>query len=124
MSFDHPAQADSWQEPAFAKFTEIPGECTAGVQCVYGLKTAGPPVEAGMAAKKPTRFVSDAWCIADELPIRCDKPHPHQHLVGGRASKAYEYPDGLCKAICRGLARQNNYDVSGSRAAALSTKDS
>ena len=29
------------------------------------------------------------------------------------SSKASEYPDGLCKAICRGLARQKKYDVSG-----------
>ena len=112
--FEHPALADSWQEPVMTKFAEIPGvECTVGDQCVFGLKTKGPPGEPDMAAKKPTRFMSNAWCIVDELSIRCDKSHPHQHLVGGRASKASEYPDGLCRAICRGLARQKKYDVSG-----------
>ena len=66
-----------------------------------------------MAAKKPTLFTLNAWCIADGLSIRCDKSHPHQHLVGGRASKASEYRDGLCRTNCRGLARQKKYDVSG-----------
>ena len=44
--------------------------------------------------------------------MRCDKSHWHQPLVAGRASKAQEYPDGLCKAICRGLANQKRYDES------------
>ena len=59
--FEHPAQADSWQEPILSKFAEIPGvECTIGDQCMYGLKTAGPPGESNMAAKKPTRVMSNA----------------------------------------------------------------
>ena len=33
--------------------------------------------------------------------------------MGGRASKAQEYPEDLCKAICRGLANQKRYDESG-----------
>ena len=96
------------------KFAEIPGvECTVGDQCMFGLKTKGLPGEPDMAAKKPMRFMSSAWCIVDELSITCDKSHSHQHLVCGRASKASEYPDGLCRAICCGLARQKKYDVSG-----------
>ena len=112
--FEHPAQADSWQEPVLAKFAEIPGvECTVGDQRKFGLKTQGPPGEPDMATKKPTRFMSNARCIVDELSIGCDKSHSHQHLVGGRASKASEHTDGLCRAICRGLALQKKYDVSG-----------
>ena len=89
--FGHPAQAISWQEPVLAKFAEIPGvECTVGDKCMSGLKTAGPPGEPEMAAKKSTRFVSNAWCYVDELVMRCEISHPHQHFVGGRASKASE----------------------------------
>ena len=80
---------------------------------MFGLKTKGPAGEPDMTAKKPARFVSNAWCIVDELSIRCDRSHSHQHLVGGRASTAAEYPDELCRAICLGLARQKKYDESG-----------
>ena len=75
-----------------------------------------------MAAKKPTRVMSNARCIVDELSIRCDKSHRHQHLVGGRASKASEYPDGLCRANCRGLARQKKYDVRGKSCSSVDNK--
>ena len=33
--------------------------------------------------------------------------------MGGRASKAAEYPDELCRAICLGIANQQRYDLSG-----------
>ena len=119
LLFEHHAQAVSWQEPVLAKFAEIPGvECTVGGQCMYGLKTQGPPGEPAMAAKKPLRFMPNAWCIVDELSIRCDKSHPHQRLVDGRVSKASKYPDGPCRAICRGFAWQK-YDVSGKPCSAL-----
>ena len=111
---EHPAQAYSWQEPVLAKFAEMQRvECTIYDRCMYGLKTTGPAGKPGMAAKKPTRFLSNAWCIVDDVSIRCDKSHPHQHLVGRRAGNASEYPDGLCNAICRRLARQKRYAVNG-----------
>ena len=35
--FEHPAQAEAWQEPVLAKFAGIPGvECTVGGQCMFG----------------------------------------------------------------------------------------
>ena len=37
----------------------------------------------------------------------------HQHLMSGRAAAAALYPPALCKAICRGLAKQRSYDNSG-----------
>ena len=33
--------------------------------------------------------------------------------MGGRASKAAEYPDELCRAICRGISNPKRYDLSG-----------
>ena len=41
----------------------------------------------------------------------CD--HKHVNLVGGRAAGAAIYPDGLCQAICRGLAAQKQEDSTG-----------
>ena len=44
--------------------------------------------------------------ILKELDKLCPGDHKHQHLVSGRAQEAAVYPDGLCRAICRGLIRQ------------------
>ena len=82
-------------------------------QCVYGLETPSKTDTGSAPAKKPTRFISNSWCIPHELATRCDDSHVHQHLVGGRAAKAQEYPDKLCRAICRGLANQTRYDEGG-----------
>ena len=112
---EHPAYADSWKLDCVEDFRKSEGVMTSVAdQCMYGLVTPGPlPEKALMAAKKPTQFMSNSWCILHELATRCDKSHVHQELMGGRASKAAEYPDELCRAICRGLANQKRYDLSG-----------
>lgn len=38
--------------------------------------------------RKPTRFLTDAGGIADELDRRCDRGHRHQALLAGRARDA------------------------------------
>ena len=65
-------------------------------------------------AKKPTRFVSNGWCLLEELCRRCPGDHSHQPLMGGRAAAAAEYPDDLCHAVCRGLVRQKQYEKESS----------
>ena len=83
-------------------------------QCMYGLVAPGPfPNKEPMAAKKPTRFLSNVWGLLHEFAARCDRPRVRQELMGGRAFKAAEYPDELCRAICRGPASQKQYDLSG-----------
>ena len=83
-------------------------------QCMYGLVTPGPlPDKELMAAKKPTQFMYNSWRILHEWAMRCYKSHVHQELMGGRASKAAEYPDELCRVISRGLANQKRCDLSG-----------
>ena len=80
--------------------------------CMYGLTTPDL-VGAEMPAMKPTGFLSTAWCVLEELSLVCDGSHAHQGLVGGRAAAAAEYTPQLCRAICRGYARQRRYDSSG-----------
>ena len=64
--------------------------------------------------KKPTGFSSNSWAIMRELNRLChDKSHVHVPLMGGRAAGAQVYPGKLCEAICRGLARQKDYDGKG-----------
>ena len=50
--------------------------------------------------------MSNSPAILNELGKLCPGDHDHQHLVNGRAEKAAVYPDGLCRAICRGLAKE------------------
>ena len=80
---------------------------------MYGLVTPNADHTAMVPAKKPTQFMSNGWCILSELSRRCDKSHAHQPLMGGRASKAQEYTVQLCRAICRGLVKQKEYDRKG-----------
>ena len=48
--------------------------------------------------------------IARELQKRCDGKHEHQQLISGRAGPAARYPEGLCRAICIGLAKELKND--------------
>ena len=52
--------------------------------------------------------MTNSWHLASELQTKCDGKHEHERLVGGKASEAEIYPDGLCKAICRGLIKEKN----------------
>ena len=77
---------------------------SVAAQCMHALVTPGPlPDKEPMAAKKPTQFVFNSWCVLHELATRCEMSH-----VGGRASKAAGYLDELCTAICRGLASRRD----------------
>ena len=62
--------------------------------------------------KKPTGFMTSSLCIYDELNKRCDSSLGREHvaLIAGRAAAAQVYPEELCSAICRGLAKQKLYD--------------
>ena len=99
--------------PELQSLVETPGVFWQRAdQCMYGLVT---PDDDGIdtPAKKPTGFLSTSWCILEELSLVCDSSHRHQHLMSGRAAAAALYPPQLCKAICRGLAKQRSYDDSG-----------
>ena len=101
---EHPLGASSWQVDAMAKLIEEPGvvKVTAH-QCMLGLLTRGPD-GAPLPAKKATGFLTNSLHIAARLHVKCDGEHTHQPLVGGRASRAAQYPEPLCRAICEGLA--------------------
>ena len=111
--FEHPAWATSWDMPELQALAFSPGvHWTRADQCMYGLTAATDDGEI-LASMKPTGFLSTAWCLIDELSLTCDKQHPHQPLMGGRAAGAAVCPPPLCHAISRGLARQIEYERTG-----------
>ena len=105
---EHPATASSWKEADVIALSKMDGvRMVTADQCMFGLKTEGHSKNSVMPAKKPTKFMTNSWCIAKELDRRCDGSHVHQALLGGsRASSAAIYPEELCKAMCRGLLKE------------------
>ena len=63
-----------------------------------------------MLVKKPTKFMTNAPYIGEELSLRCDGSHRHLVLIGGKAKRAEIYPDKLCKAMLTGLVKQMESD--------------
>ena len=92
-------------------------------QCTFGLKTWGANKSQLMLAKKPTRIMTNSQALGRELNRRCDKSHEHQPRLDGRAKDAARYPRGLCRAICRGIAKEKMLRACGITAM-LSVKES
>ena len=67
---------------------------------------------------KPTGWLTNAPCIAEELGKRClndakgseERRHRHVLLLNGKAKGAAQYPIQLCTAILRGQRRQMQHD--------------
>ena len=72
--------------------------------CCFGMTSVDEDGEG--LVKKPTRYMTNAPLVAEELEMCCTGDHRHVKLVGGRAAKAAIYPPQLCEAILRGLKRQ------------------
>ena len=85
-------------------------------QCMFGLKTWGSSRSQLVLAKKPTRFMTNSRAIGQELRRKCDGSHSHQQLLDGRAKDAARYPPALCRAICRGIAKEKMQRQYGLRA--------
>ena len=100
---EHPATASSWQDTWMEKLMQHKGVATVvSDQCEYGLLTPGPDGQP-MPAKKPTRWMSSSPHMLKRLSRRCQGDHAHQHLVGGRAKLAENYPIELITEILRGM---------------------
>jgi hypothetical protein len=109
FSHEHPLTATSWDEPAIKAVRAQVEEVTAH-QCCFGLDARDPSGSMELVMK-PTRFMSSAPLLLQELARRCNKGHRHTQLLGGRrAAAAAIYPPGLCRAILRGIARQFRRD--------------
>ena len=109
---EHPAGASSWDLDEIQKLMGKKDVYTVVAdQCMYGLTTWSEKGGYPVPAKKPTKFMTNSFPISRELSKRCDRTHEHQPLVGGRAASAARYPDGLCRAICKGLLKDRKERV-------------
>jgi hypothetical protein len=100
--FEHPATSRGWKEECVEKAAAMKGvQRVRGHQCVYGLQ-----VQEGLN-KKPTDFLVNGESLARRLSQKCDGSHRHQHLMGGLASKAQQYPRGLCQAMVQGAVEDS-----------------
>ena len=111
---EHPWSARSWGLPCIEKILSHPSvELAQGHMCRF-LMTSHVEHRGGEVGlvKKPTGFMCSSSCIIQELDRKCTGDHSHVPLVGGRAAGAQVYPQALCEAICRGVAKQKEKDQS------------
>ena len=111
---EHPASASSRRLGKMQKLMRKPGVYEVVVdQCMFGLRAKTPGGKAEGLARKRTRFITNSWWIAQELNRQCEGRHAHTPLTGGRAKQAQEYPEELCRAICRGLVKEQRSRIMG-----------
>ena len=60
--------------------------------------------------------MTNSRSIGQELKRKCGGAHEHQTLIDGRAKDAARYPPNLCRALCRGIAKENMQREYGVRA--------
>lgn len=96
---EHPAGASSWEHPTVKQLEQLPGVYQIVVDmCCFSLRT-----KEGIAAKKPTRLLTNCYPLVKLLRRRCQNHHPHQPLLGGRAKEAAKYTRPFVQTILRGL---------------------
>ncbi len=107
---EHPQIATSWKEPCVRRLCEIEGvgEAVAHL-CQYDLEFKGEPI------KKPTRFISNAEHVLDQLRKLCHgqggacsrrRGGVHRPCEGAVAKHAQQYSEQLCRCILRGMHNQ------------------
>ena len=102
---EHPATANRWEEHCVQEVIYLKGVVTnKSHMCRFGM--ASVDEQGGGLVKKPTRYMTNAPLMAEELEMFCTGDHRHVQLVGGRAAKAAIYPPQLCEAMLRGSKRQ------------------
>ena len=82
---EHPAEATSWRLPEIRRLWKEDGvKVVIADQCEYGLTSKDEWGEA--PAKKPTRFMTNAWNVAEDLSTRCqnnwrEMKDRHRHVM-------------------------------------------
>ena len=112
---EHPASATSWKHNAVKEILQLPGvTMIVGDQCQYGSEVRRGP-HTGSPVRKPSGFMSNGPLILQQLGRRCTgkmgrcsrrKGGQHVTASGYVARDAAVYPDGLCRAIVKGISME------------------
>jgi hypothetical protein len=116
---EHPEFATSWETECIQEIMDHPqvqrvrgDQCQYGQQVRYGHRQGSPVL-------KPTGFMSNGQEILNELGLRCtghrgecSRRHGgrHEQCAGRVARDSARYPDGLCRAILKGMVKQLKAD--------------
>ena len=99
---EHPNSASSWKLPEMMEFMDSLGiDKVVGHMCRFRMESSdenGPGL-----VNKPTGFLSNSEFVRNSLQKKCLGGHRHVPPVGGRAKPCQVYPDGLCRAMLRGI---------------------
>ena len=108
---EHPAHASSWKERCVVDFLARHPDLylVTSDMCQFGMVVA--ECSTSCPVKKPTRWLTSAPCVANQLDRKCDHSHQHALLLNGKARGAQVYPPALCKAIVTGFSRQLKADT-------------
>ena len=103
---EHPRWATSWKMPEMRNLMQQEGVFVVHADmCRFGLTTTSKHGRGPV--KKPTTFVTNSQCLAEELGKLCQGCSYHITLEGGSKTRAAGiYTDELCKAITRALKKQ------------------
>ena len=114
---EHPWSASSWRLDCVEELShDSRVTIVRSDLCRYGMtgEVPGGDVDHRAPVKKPTGFMTSAWCMAEELNLKCDGSHEHVHLQGSKMTQAAAiYPERLCAAIVSGIVRQKEHDKKG-----------
>ena len=101
------------------------GKFVVGDQCAFGKKDE----ESGLPIQKGTGWLSNNEMVLNAVGRRCSCPHgAHQQVIGSnafglRSRQAAEYPEPLCRAICRSVLQTMKLDYASSRGFAFPVED-
>lgn len=108
----HPEGATSWDLEMVKQIENLAVVHKVGCdQCQYGLTTS--VMGENRPARKPTSFMTNSLFVPNELTLKCPGDHEHFNIMEGRAKAADEYPDKLCRAVRRGMRKQQAFDKTG-----------
>ena len=113
---EHPPDATARSLREVLKMEQAASVYTAeGDRCMFGLNTWRRNGRAEAVARGRTRFTTNSYHVAAELNRRCVGAHRHQerHVVGGSSGL-----EDLCRAVHRGLVREQRAHASGLAAVA------
>ena len=108
---EHPLTATSWREPGVINLAGENGVIkTKAHMCRFGMTQNIE--QATRCLKKPIGFLTNSFCVAEELNLTCNESHEHITLEAKpRTMQAPIYLPALCRAICRGMKHQKHLDA-------------